>query len=209
MQCPKWEYTKHPQYADVGARSVALLIELRTGKINFQAAAEDTRPYHDHLYQTVIPKGFAYYAGHYRGEDFPCLKHREVEINGRRGSPPRKVRGELGSLMTVIRDGFKAADELFAPGSKHPREEQVYRLVRFACKIFSEFGKIHPYLNGNGHMQRWLVWVICGKYDVWSVNWPLHERPSDPPLTQLIRSYRVGNKDGLEKFILERLLGRA
>src|SRR5437879_5952982 len=75
-------------------------------------------------------------------------------------------------------------------------------LVAFVCAVFSDFLKIHPYANGNGHAARFIAWALLGRYRLWPTTWPIHPRMPDPGYTQMLRDYRTGNKSALEQCLL-------
>ena len=80
------------------------------------------------------------------------------------------------------------------PGSSE--REKLFYLLSFAAEIHTEFLRIHPYANGNGHMGRFLVWCLAGYYKRWPQNWPFDDTPSEP-YADLLTQFRNGNRDPL------------
>jgi len=69
--CSNWEYDHHPRCLTVLHQEVQqILVALRQGRIDAKQMAADTREIHRRLFQALTPPECAYYAGHYRGEDF-------------------------------------------------------------------------------------------------------------------------------------------
>jgi hypothetical protein len=209
--CPtNWDYEKHPKAHTVATRCYELLVLLGTAKIDVNRVSLDTRNPHGRTFSEVTPDGLAYFAGHYRGEEYRCLKYYYVEVPGdtRVGVPPDGVSRDLSLLADVIRTGFGYLDKACAlPDAVLPKQLKVYYLVTFAARVFVEFLRIHPFANGNGHMARFLVWMILVKYKLVPRKWPLDDRPPDPPYSVLISLYRDGNREPLESFILQCVIG--
>jgi fido (protein-threonine AMPylation protein) len=202
--CPDWEYRNHPQYATVvPARALELMGTLTTDKVEAAATAIDTRRAHKKLFSEVTPLGHAYYAGHYRGEDFPCLKTCEVGVTGdpRVGELPYRVAFRMRRLSSFIRDIITALDAETPITTK----EELQRLVVFISRSFVDFLTIHPYVNGNGHAARTIMCSIMLHYGFPPV-WRIDSHPQDPEYTMLISQHRSGNPEPLQRYILERLI---
>lgn len=210
--CPgEWEYKDHPDYNKaLPVRTRQLLIAFRAGEIDGNEHLLDSRPSHYSLFQDVTPIGFDYFAGHYRGEDYPCLLEYEVGIasDPTVGEEPSKVSVEMDNFKRVIRDGVNALDSgTVVPNSVVSKEQKIVYIVAIACRVFVEFLRIHPYANGNGHIGRFLIFTILGRYGYWPKRWPLNDRPPDPPYSRLIAEYRRGKKTAFENFVLKCILG--
>ena len=209
--CPSWDYEDHPQHEDILPRKTEhLLIQLRNNNIQTLDASLDTRRIHEHLFTDLTPQHHRYYAGNYRGDEFRCLKYYQVSIRNdpRVGVSPSQVSSSIGYLKNGIDNSigvFDTADKL--PEASLPKEQKILYLVTLACRIFVEFLRIHPYANGNGHIGRFIVIAILGRYGFWPKRFPLDERPPDPPYSTLIKEYRDGNREGLENFMLKCILG--
>ena len=80
--------------------------------------------------------------------------------------------------------------------------------VAVACAVFELFLRIHPYLNGNGHAGRFVLWAILSRYGYWPGRFRIDPRPPDPPYSELIVKYRNGVKEPLEQFVLHALAAR-
>ncbi|MGH7121081.1 MAG: Fic family protein [Acetobacteraceae bacterium] len=196
--CPEFEYAQHPGRAVLGQRVQCLLLDLTAGRREGRASALETRPIHANLFSGLAPPGYEYYAGHYRGEPFCCLRYYRVGVQDdpRVGADPAAV----GHLMTWFAVEIAAALDALDAGQRSTTDELRY-LIRFACAALVEFLGIHPYANGNGHVARLLIWCILGRYGYWPVRWSVEPRPPDPPYTEFIRRYRDGDKAPLELFV--------
>ena len=203
--CPRWEYTDDPKSVDtVFSRCKKFLVSLGRASAGHDALTQDTRPAHSEMFKGTTPTATPYFAGHYRGEPFKCLEFLSVMVlsDSRVGVPPQRVAPDMTNLADhIIRAGFSAISVGHAlPTTKVPDEDKLYYVVTFACRVMVEFLRIHPYANGNGHMGRFIVWIILVKFGYQPKRWPLHE---SPPYHDLIRIYRDGDSSKLEGFVLQ------
>jgi len=208
--CPEWEYDNLPEKTTIIQREIKFILsDLRSGNMDTLENVSDTRHIHFRLFRQLVPKGFTYYAGHYRGEDFFCLKHYEVEVryDSRVGYPARQVSASMFKLAELLRNNLSSLDEgMKLPNAQLPLKHKIYYIVAFASRIFELFLRIHPYANGNGHAARFCVVALLGRYNLWPKSWPIDPRPADPPYTGLIVTYRNGHKAPLEEFIMQTLI---
>lgn len=209
--CPAWEYADHPDASTLlPERSKSLLIALRAGHINHKDACIDSRSIHRELFNDLAPSGFEYYVGHYRGEHHRCLRLYNVMIrsDSRVGVQAQYVNSAIQILSDSIGVGMSALDSAQqAPNTVLPKEQKIAYLISFACKVFVEFLRVHPYVNGNGHIGRFIIFAILIRYGLWPKRWPLNDRPPDPPYSELIKRYRDGDCAPLEGFVMKCILG--
>ena len=203
--CPPWEYTEVPKAAEtVANRCANFLVSLRRGAVDHEAITRDTRSVHSKMFEGTTPTATPYYAGRYRGEKFRCLEFYRVMVRSdpRVGIPPGRVAPDISNLADhIIRAGYSAIARGHAiPSSRLPDEEKLYYVVTFACRVLVEFLRIHPYANGNGHMGRFIVWLILAKFGYWPKRWTLHQ---SPPYHDLLKTYRDGDPTQLEEFVLQ------
>jgi hypothetical protein len=208
--CPSWEYSHQPDSPTVLKEEIkAILLGLRNQSINTLTAAADTRQVHLRIFHRLTPPECPYYAGHYRGEDFRCLKYNEVTVGGdpRVGTVPHLVSIYMQDVQKIVTQSVASLDQGMArPNAQVPLTQKIVFAVAAVSRIFEFFLRIHPYVNGNGHAARFCIWAILGRYNLWPRKWPIHPRPDDPPYTELIVQYRNGNPVPLEKQIFQSLL---
>jgi fido (protein-threonine AMPylation protein) len=167
------------------------------------ALAGDARIVHRRLFQHLTPLSCDYFAGHYRGEDFRCLRECPAVITSdpRVGAPFAMVNGLMADLIARMSVALDKIDRLTDPS------ERLLGAVRLASYFLEYFLRVHPYANGNGHIARFGVWAILGRYGHWPEQWPVDPRPPDPPYVELIVRYRNGEQAPLEVFLLSMLIG--
>ena len=108
----------------------------------------------------------------------------------------------MDELEKVIRQSIASLDVGWEiPNAKLTEDEKLLYSVASICRIFEKFLRIHPYANGNGHAARFIVWAVLGRFGYWPIRCPVEPKP-DPPYTELIVTYRNGDTEPLEKFIL-------
>ncbi|HHJ17598.1 MAG TPA: hypothetical protein ENJ80_12955 [Gammaproteobacteria bacterium] len=207
--CPGWDYEHHPRHDSIlPSLCEALLLSLKNGHVEHLSACSDTRFSHGCLFGRLTPDNYPYFAGHYRGEDFRCLKYYDVRVgmDPRVGVYAAGVIRAANFLSEALETGFKVLEEAWAKPDTHlPRHQKIFYTVAFSTRILVEFLRIHPYANGNGHMGRFIIFMILAKFNLWPKKWPLDE---SPPYHQLISDYRDGKPDALEQFILRCLIGK-
>jgi Fic/DOC family len=169
--------------------------------------AADSRPVHRDLFENLTPAGCEYFAGHYRGEALRCLRYCPVHVQNdpRVGLAPEKVPAAMDGIATSIRQGLGALD-----GSTFAAHEKLMAVVVLACRLFELVLRVHPYVNGNGHSARFIVFAILGRYGYWPERWSIDPRPGNPDYVAMIvacSSYRNGNPQPLEEFMLRSILG--
>lgn len=206
--CPDWEYEHHPLRQELlPSRTQEILRRLRLGTIDTLATAADSRPVHGFLFTGLTPTSCPYYAGHYRGELFHCLRYYGVKIRSdpRVGYPPEEVQHAMEQMEDRVRKGIGLLDAIHRlPEAQFPKAEKLVFTAVFAASVFEPWLRIHPYANGNGHAARFIVWAILGRYEYWPNQWPIDPRP-DPPYGDALVRYRNGEREPLERLIIQSL----
>jgi hypothetical protein len=201
----EWDYAKIPNYeARLAPKCEAFLVHLRTGNVDTLSTTAETRPTHHDWFDGLTPAGHAYFAGHYRGEDFERLRAYPVGVEGdwRVGTQPDRVAPEMAAFNIRVGAAIAALDQ----GTQMVGVDGASKLnmiVVVACKLFEDFLRIHPYANGNGHIARAIIWLVMGRYKKWPRAWTIEPRTSDKRYAYLIVEARNGNREPLEQFILD------
>lgn len=202
--CPEWKYKSHPQYNTIGPTRAGEVIGTLSTDRNLSAeTAIDTRKAHQRLFRELTPPGHEYYAGHYRGESFPCLKECEVVISNSSGVVEHEGEPSFRVLMVMRRFSSSVKAGIMELDRETPisTNQELHRLVVLICRSFVNFLTIHPYADGNGHAARTIMCAIMLHYGFPPV-WGIDGRPADPPYSDLIRAYRVGDTAQLHAYVL-------
>lgn len=206
--CPAWEYADSPGVEGVLRGRAASLIQrlLTPGLLDAVEVGRDTRPVHVGLFHGLTPPNFDWYAGNYRGVSLPCLDTYEVTIGADRlvGTPARGVASAMDQFGRDLEAGIRALDAQFLAGGDPV--DHLLRTVRLAALLFTGFLTIHPYANGNGHLARFLVWLVLGRWGLRPERWTIEPRPSTALYSDAISAHRRGRTSLLEKLILESLV---
>ena len=209
--CPVWEYANHPKREKIlKKRTKDILVALCEQNFDFVEIAADSRPIHSYLFSLLTSREEVYFAGHYRGEDFPCLKYYEVIIKGdpHVGLRASIVVEQMEILAQEIKKGMKLLDVTHKISDPEiSPEDKLLNTVVFACEVFYTVLRIHPYANGNGHAARFILWAILGRYSYWPDQFPIHPRPTYPLYNEAIEAYSQGKRQVLEDYILRCIIG--
>src|SRR5450759_3594080 len=113
LDCPAWDYSSYPTHVkEVPLRVFNILMALGTKRIDTLALATDTRDAHERIFVELTPPAFRYFAGHYRGEPFRCLRFYAVGVHGdpRVGALPQMVGRLMGEIADQVSQGVAALD---------------------------------------------------------------------------------------------------
>ena len=175
-EAPGWQaHTASGYDGAMTARCDRLLAEIVADPGRRQAILADPRDLHRELFAGFTPASHPEYAGTYRGTPGTPL----ADVRRGAGSeidpgveyefcPP----GEVPSRMTELRvntdallDGIDVDD---------------YKKLIALSYTFCWFGKIHPFLDGNGHVQRAVFAVMATEFGLpLSPRFAIHPRPFD------------------------------
>lgn len=209
-RCPEWKYESHPHARDVLRKeSVSILNDL-TSRLDAKILVSDTRPVHRRLFSKLTLPNQPYLAGHYRGENFECLKTRQVGIpsNPRVGLPPRQVGLELSKLNQVSQGAIGRLDTLHQRAdSEITPDAKLTAVVAVVCRVFAQFLLIHPYVYGNGHVGRIVLIAILGRFGYWPIRFSIEPRPFGTIYDDAIRRYQWGDPNPLEMLIMSCVSG--
>jgi Fic family protein len=207
--CPKkWDYeTRWGATYFLQRRLKRVLLDLLTWRHASPVDLSDTRSFHTNFLRWLTPVFFPYFAGHYRGERLRCLEGVRVKIGSDPlvGHDPALVPDEMRVLVAKIATAISRLDAL---ASSTPSPLFPLQVVKVACAAFVDLLTIHPYVNGNGHAARFLLWSILARYSLWPVNFPVHPRPDDPPYSRAVYEFRRNQPDRLLLQVMQSLQTR-
>jgi hypothetical protein len=162
LDCLKWEKDPDSTLPRIALAASAFLPFLnRQNPKKYLLTHGDLKVWHKKLFQNAVP--VPYYAGNYRKKDLakPCLE-KEVQVNGVAGAPFSQVETLMKKFSDQLGKATIATDEYLAM----PRtpQERIHAAAQIAAFAGGEIIKIHPFLNGNGRIQRLAMNFFLHRY---------------------------------------------
>jgi len=175
---PEWHPHDDPNYDSILSTACALEWDrLRTGtSCDRLAFIVDPRDVHKKLYTPLAPPSYKEYAGTFRGTPGTSLVAREV--NAIRISDGKPKPFCLASKVEAVAIKYRGCANMLFNNATAESPRTFFRKV---IQIFYVFGLMHPFLDGNGHIQR-LIFAACifERHDLELLpSWTIHPRPYD------------------------------
>ncbi|PDS58824.1 Fic family protein [Rhizobium chutanense] len=193
---PSWQAHKAADYdSTMTSRCAALLAEIIAEPACRQAILSDPRDLHRELFASFTPSGYDEYAGNYRGTPGTSLTDRRISADSQMepGTQyefclPGEVPARMAQLLRQTRDLLD--DE---------STDDFGKLIALTY-TFCWFGKIHPFLDGNGHVQRAIFAAMATEFGYpLSARFSIHPRPYDRLLATALEIFTrapVGEENG-------------
>jgi fido (protein-threonine AMPylation protein) len=192
IEPPKWQVHEVVDYdRDMGARCASLLNEIQTDPGRRQAILNDPCGLHRELFHAFAPVDYPEYAGTYRGVSGTTLEGRRSASVSQLDPtseyefvPPNEVVSRMEALLADIRRFIREQSG-----------NQYNDLIALAYG-FAWFGKIHPFLDGNGHVQRAIFAVMAAEFGYsLSPRFAIHPRPYDRLLAAALEIFSNAPKE--------------
>lgn len=168
-----WQAHDSANYDEVMRdRCSALLDEINKDKDRRKQILNDPRNLHRELYSSFAPAKHPEYAGAYRGTPNTTLFDRTLS------SPSVLNPGKFYDFISLSEVGI-CMDKLLTTicGWFSESNDDYGKLLALAY-AFSWFGKIHPFLDGNGHIQRAIFAAVAVEFNFQlSPRFAIHPRP--------------------------------
>lgn len=194
-----WEYSNYPNAADVEVACNQIIAAAKADMSRVHSILADTRAAHREMFLCVVPAGHDYVAGNYRGAPFPMLQLCGVMIpnNGKMyvGHPPALVAAAMTQLHQEIASGLQKLRER-AASLNWTRQKKIVAFGKWVGSVFVKFLAIHPFMNGNGHVSRLVVWCLFAITSINASFWQVPHRNIAPPDSQ-VALYRDGYTEPL------------
>ncbi|WP_168184702.1 Fic family protein [Oleiagrimonas sp. MCCC 1A03011] len=181
-----WKPHDHPDYdIHLSAACQAALRALPSMPFkDLRAFVSDPRPTHRKLYEALTPPDHPEYAGTYRGEPGTSLENRIVVVQSPLGGKPQPLQspGQVpGDMAKMWQSGLQ---QLFVQ-QDYCTPKDVFEA---AVKLFYFFGRIHPFLDGNGHIQRLIfaARIAADSRLTLHDSWTIHPRPYDIEVARVL-----------------------
>ena len=162
-----------------------LLAEIVADPGRRQAILADPRDLHRELFASFTPTSHPEYAGTYRGT--PDTPLADVRMSAGSQIDPEVVyefcppRGMPWRMTELRVNTYSLLNE--------PNQDDYDKLIALAY-TFCRFGKIHPFLDGNGHVQRAVFTVMATEFGFpLSPRFVIHPRPFDRLLAVALENF--------------------
>lgn len=173
---PHWQaHTARGYEQKMATRCTSLMSEILACATFREHILTDPRIVHTDLFAEFTPPGYPEYAGTYRGTLDTTLVARRASVASQFNHgqtydlvEPAEVERRMNRLLVNIR-------KTVAQSSLDD-----YGKLLALTYAFCWFGKIHPFLDGNGHVQRALFAVCAAEFGIpLSGRFAIHPRPYD------------------------------
>lgn len=183
---PPWQAHGAPDYdAIMGAHCAELLTQIFSDAALRQRILADPRDLHNDLFLRFAPPTHPEYAGTYRGTPGTALESRRMSAASevKPGTEfefvlPTEVPSRMQALLGQTR-GLLAEDS----------DDVTGKLIALSY-TFCWLGKIHPFLDGNGHIQRTVFAAMATEFGFpLSKRFAIHPRPYDRLLATALEMF--------------------
>lgn len=196
---PEWQAYTMPDYDAVMKRACTALQERILVDAAYRSSIlTDSRELHRTLFAEFTPRGYPEYAGTYRGSAGTSLER------CRMGAPqifspqksfsfekPERVAAALDFLLSEVRRELTPA-----------RSATPFVQLLTLTHLFCWFGKIHPFLDGNGHIQRALFAAAATELAIpLAARFAIHPRPFDRLLAWPLEMFTRAVPDQREHYL--------
>ena len=189
-----WSPQNHPRYDQIlEPLSQATRYQLIDDPSARSSFMHDTRDTHRVLYKDITPQHYDHYAGTYRGDVGTNLVHRKVSSpsffkpgESYEFADPADVQNHMNDLHILLVN--------YVSSAKSQSRDWV---ITNCSRILYYFGVIHPFLDGNGHIQRLIFASLVAEAGLQlSDKWTIHKRPYDALLGMAFEAQALGYKFG-------------
>jgi hypothetical protein len=182
-------------------RCDALLGDIVSNADRRKSILTDPRDLHRELFSDFTPLGYCEYAGTYRGTAGTSLESRSVDAAGvwdpsqrYTFTAPENVEAAMKVLLTSTTNTLVG-------------KKTDYQNLVSASIAFGFFGMIHPFLDGNGHMQRAIFAATITEFGYpLSSRFAIHPRPFDTVFAMMLELFSKG-RPAVEGPLLAEYLG--
>lgn len=157
---------------------------------------KDTRPIHLELYEGLTIEDYLNICvGEYRCDNKSKYLNCEVRFGDCIAIPPRKVLEEILALGNLIKSRFRVIQR---KAQESDESAYILNLIYFSALILYKFLMIHPYVDGNGHISRFIVCGILIPIGLFPQNWTIHPRP----LKDYIKVMKESSENNLDRLVM-------
>ncbi len=191
MTFPSWQAHTAPDYDAIMSRDCAALsVRIQADPTFRRNLLRDPRDCHRDLFLRFVPGDHPEYAGTYRGTPNTALEHRPMHApcvsdttKSFSFAAPNVVPAKVAELLATIEREREDA-----------RGAGQYVQLLYLTHLFAWFGAIHPFLDGNGHIQRALFAAGAAELGIpMSSRFAIHPRSYDRLLATHLELFTRGN----------------
>jgi hypothetical protein len=205
--CADWGYDTHPNRPHVTRRCEILTSLFCAAPDRFDKFHFDTRRGHAYLFQGMTPAECSCILGRYRGD--PSCPQLAVDVGAGKdpqvGIPFAFVDQQMKvfearcvALVRVHEKWLKEKGHLQAP------RNALLKFVEVLAAILELFLTIHPYMDGNGHCARMLVYLMMVRAGYPPKSWAIDAKQ---PYDDALSAHRRGKRGALQAFLLNAING--
>lgn len=182
---PEWHPLQDPTYDAVMTEANAVLLrELTEDPVLRAAILADPRVIHRRLYAPFAPASHPEYAGTYRGTPGTSLEHRVM------GGPSVLKPGETVYFAQADLAPTATTKLMAEVRAQMAQVDTPWEQLSTLAYLFATFGAYHPFLDGNGHVQRVLFAAAALEMGLpLSNRFAIHPRSYDMLLGVALESY--------------------
>lgn len=205
IAAPPWQAHSAPDFdAMIGARCAELFTQILSNTALRQRIVADPRSLHKDLFLDFAPPTHPEYAGTYRGTPTTALESRRMSAPSELNPGTEfafVLPSEVPARMQVL---LEQTSGLLANHS----DDDTGKLIGLSY-TFCWFGKIHPFLDGNGHVQRAVFAAMATEFGIpLSKRFAIHPRPYDRLLATALEIFTrspAGEENGELALVAEYL----
>jgi Fic/DOC family len=206
--CQDWGYDGHQNRNLVTTRCHAITRKLQDNADKYIKYGHDTRQAHKFMFWGLTPKSCQCITGNYRG-DKHCISLLNCDVrvgaDDRVGYPPSLVLGAMCNLeqrcskLIELHNTWKITE-----GINQSPTRRLLKFVKILADILQSFLTIHPYMDGNGHTGRLLIYTMMVREGYTPKSWDIDAKQ---PYSPALSSHRDGKPEALEMFLLKTIIG--
>jgi fido (protein-threonine AMPylation protein) len=194
--CPRWEEEVPDGQRDIYRGNYGRVRSAMARQVSPNMSIDELEAWHAELFRNLVP--LDYYAGNVRQDspDRACLAV-QVEIGAIPGTRFELVIAELADLLNDFSNQMSLLEirwPLLTP------RDRATRFAIHTAYLVGEFIKIHPFINGNGRISRFLWNWSLYRFGV-AAQVRVAPRP-DPPYNTVMQLAMSGQRAELARLIL-------
>ncbi|MER8512927.1 Fic family protein [Mesorhizobium sp. M1060] len=195
---PEWQAHASQVYDDaMREASAKFLDKIHRSPHYRRAVLLDPRELHREFFLQFAPQTHLEYAGTFRGTKGSTLEHRSVwgpKLFSPSESFPFEEPNELPAKVAFLLNEFSRE---LGPARRAKPYDQLQLMAHFFCW----FGKLHPFLDGNGHIQRALFAAAAAEIGVpLSNRFAIHPRTYDSLLAWPLEMFTTARQEQGEPY---------